>query len=186
MRLGAFIAAGCGCLVLGTAACGGEDRPAARKPPKPVRLVISSPGDSAVVRGSTMQVRGTVSPARARVEVLGRTVAVRGGQFASVVPLVVGANVIDVTATARGRSAALAAFRVTREERIAVPDLVGMAADDAARDAEGRGLRLDAKRGGGFLDPLVPRRLAVCEQSPRANAAVRRGATIHVIVARAC
>jgi hypothetical protein len=185
VRLGFLIAAGCGALLLGGAGCG-DDTPRPRQPAKPVHLVISFPGDSTVVRGSTTEVRGRVSPARARVKVLGHAVTVRGGEFSSVVPLVEGANVIDVAATARGRSAALTAFRVTREERIAVPDLVGTAADDAAREVERRGLRLEAERGGGLLDPLVPRRLAVCEQSPAANASVRRGATVHVVVARSC
>jgi hypothetical protein len=171
--------------VLGAAGCG-DDAPPPRKAAKPVQLVISAPGDSTVVRGRTTEVRGHVSPARAHVKVLGRPVTVRGGEFTSVVPLVEGSNVIDVAATARGRSAALMAFRVTREERIAVPDLVGVAADDAAREVERRGLRLEAERGGGLLDPLVPRRLAVCEQSPAAHAVVRRGSTVHVVVARSC
>lgn len=185
MRLGTLIVAGCGALLLGAGGCG-DDTPPPQRPAKPVRLVVSFPGDSTVVRGSTTEVRGHVSPARARVKVLGRAVTVRGGQFTSVVPLVEGPNVIDVAATATGRSAALTAFRVTREQRIAVPDLVGVAADDAAREVERRGLRVEAERGGGLLDPLVPRRLAVCEQSPSAGASVRRGSTVRVVVARSC
>ena len=93
---------------------------------------------------------------------------------------------IDVAATARGRAAALTAFRVTREERVAVPELVGLAVSDAVRDAERLDLKLETERGGGFLDPLVPRRMGVCDQSPRPGKQVRRGTSINVLVARSC
>ena len=67
-----------------------------------------------------------------------------------------------------------------------VPDLVGAGVDDAERRIERRGLTLETKRGGGFLDPLVPKGLGVCEQEPAAGNEVRRGSTVHVVVARAC
>ena len=89
-------------------------------------------------------------------------------------------------ATASDRSAALTAFRVTREERVTVPDLVGAGVDDAERLAERRGLGLERKRGGGFLDPLVPKGLGVCVQEPAAGSEVRRGSSVRVVVARAC
>ena len=181
MRLGTLIAS---CVLLGAAGCGGEDPPP--RPAKPVQLEISSPVDTSVVQGASLQVSGRVSPPGARVRVQGRTARVDGGTFTSEVPLAHGANVIDVAATARGRSAALTAFRVTREERVAVPDLVGMSVDDAARDADRLDLRLESERGGGFLDSLVPRRIGVCEQSPTAGKQVRRGSTVSVLVARAC
>jgi Glucodextranase, domain B/PASTA domain len=180
VRLGALIAA-----VLVLAGCGGDDR-TAEKPRPPVRLSVSSPSDTALVLGSTVQVSGTVSPSTATVQVKGQRAHVSGGRFSSEVALEPGPNVIDVAATARNRTAALTAFRVTREQRVTVPDLVGAGADDAERRIERRGLTFEAKRGGGFLDSLVPKGLGVCEQTPAAGSEVRRGSTVRVVVARAC
>jgi hypothetical protein len=165
--------------------CGGQNR-TAEKPKPPVQLRVSAPSDTALVLGSTVQVSGSVSPSTAQVQVQGRHAQVSGGRFHSEVALEPGPNVIDVAATARNRSAALTAFRVTREQRVTVPDLVGAGVDDAQRRIERRGLSLERKRGGGFLDPLVPKGLAVCEQNPAAGSEVRRGSTVRVIVARAC
>jgi Glucodextranase, domain B/PASTA domain len=172
-------------LAVALAGCGGEDAPS-RKPPRPVRLHVASPADTALVDAGTVEVRGTVSPARAQVRVQGRPARVSGGSFSAVVALAPGANVVDVAATARNRAAALTAFRVTREQRVTVPDLTGAGVDDAERALARRGLHLRTKRGGGFLDPLVPHGLAVCEQEPVAGADVRRGTTVRAVVARAC
>jgi hypothetical protein len=180
VRSGALIGA-----VLFLAGCGGQDR-AAPKPQPPVQLRVSSPSDTALVLGRTVRVSGSVNPSTAQVQVQGRSAQVSGGRFSSEVALEPGANVIDVAATARNRAAALTAFRVTREQRVTVPDLVGTGVDDAQRKIERRGLSLERKRGGGFLDPLVPKGLGVCEQEPAAGSEVRRGATVRVIVARAC
>ena len=157
MRLRPFIAVGCAGALL--AGCGDETPPP--KPQKPVQLQISAPVDTAVVQGATMQVRGTVSPPGARVRVQGHAAQVSG-------------------------AAALTAFRVTREERVGVPDLAGLSVDDAEDAAKQRDLKLEAERGGGFLDSLVPRRIGVCEQSPAPGKQVRRGTTVRVLVARAC
>jgi len=167
------------------AGCGGKDR-TAEKPKPPVKLRVSSPSDTALVLGSTVQVSGTVSPSTAQVQVQGRPAPVNGGRFRSEVSLEPGPNVIDVAATASNRSAALTAFRVTREQRVTVPDLVGAGVDDAERKVGRRGLSLERRRGGGFLDPLVPKGLGVCEQEPGAGTEVRRGTTVRVVVARAC
>jgi hypothetical protein len=171
-------------LVVALAGCGEEST--AEKPKPPVRLEVSSPGDTSLVLGSTVEVSGRVSPGTARVEVQGRRARVSGGRFSSTISLEPGPNVIDVAASARNRAAALTAFRVTREQRVTVPDLVGAGVDDAERRIERRGLSLESERGGGLLDPLVPNSLGVCEQEPAAGAAVRRGATVRVVVARAC
>ena len=183
-RLGTLIGAGLASLI-GLAGCGAYDD-TERKPPRAVKLQVSSPVDAALIRGSTLEVRGSVSPPGAQVRVQGRRARVSGGTFTSVVSLARGANVVDVAATARNRSAALTAFRVTREVRVAVPDLAGEAADDAERQIARLGLRFESVRGGGLLDPLVPSRLAVCEQEPAVGARARRGATVRVIVARSC
>ena len=129
---------------------------------------------------------GSVSPSTAQVQVKGQRAQVSGGRFSSTITLEPGPNVIDVAATASNHSAALTAFRVTREERVAVPDLVGAGVDDAERAAERRGLTLERKRGGGFLDSLVPAGLAVCEQQPAPGTDVRRGTTVETVVARSC
>jgi len=182
MRLGPLIAAGfAGALLSGC----GEDAPPP-KPQKPVQITVSAPVDTAVVQGGTMQVRGTVSPAGARVRVQGHVAQVSGGQFSSSVKLTHGANVIDVVAAASGRAAAMTAFRVTRIERVAVPDLAGLSVDDAEQAAGKLGLKLESERGGGFLDSLVPRSIGVCEQEPAPGKQVRRGTTVRVLVARAC
>jgi hypothetical protein len=182
MRLGSLIAAGLVASVLG--GCGADDPPP--RPQKPVQLTISAPADTAVVEGASMLVRGTVSPPGARVRVQGRRARVSGGEFTSSVRLAQGANVIDVAATASGRAAALTAFRVTRQERVAVPDFLGLSVEDAEREAEELDLKLETERGGGFLDSLVPRPLGVCQQSPGAGKRVLRGTTVHLLVARAC
>ena len=184
MRLGTLIAAIALALALGAVGCGAGDPPPKRQ--RPVQLAISTPVDTAVVQGASMVVRGSVSPPGARVRVQGRAARVSGGTFSSQVKLAQGANVIDVAATASGRAAALTAFRVTREERVTVPQLVGLSVDDARRDAERLGLTLEPERGGGFLDPLVPRRIGVCDQSPKPGKQVRRGTSVSVLVARSC
>jgi hypothetical protein len=151
-----------------------------------VRIEVSSPADTALVSPGSFEVRGIVSPRGARVRVQGRPAHVSGGTFSRVVPLRQGANVIDVAATARNRSAALTAFRVTREQRVTVPDLAGADVDAAERSLARRGLSLETERGGGLLDPLVPNSLGVCEQEPSAGTEVRRGTTVRAIVARSC
>jgi hypothetical protein len=181
-RLGILIGA---TLVAALAGCGDGDR-TAQKPAPPVRLQVSSPGDTALVDAGTVVVRGSVSPPTAQVQVQGRRAHVSGGTFSAPVSLEQGANVIDVAATARHRSAALTAFRVTREQRVTVPDLAGVDISDAKARIARRGLHLESERGGGILDSLVPSGIAVCQQTPAAGDQVRRGATVRVIVARAC
>jgi Glucodextranase, domain B/PASTA domain len=179
MRLAPLIA-----LSVLLAGCG-ADTPAP-KPQKPVELSVSAPSDTAIVQGATAQVSGTVSPPGARVKLQGRLAQVSGRSFTGTVKLAQGANVIDVAATARGRATALTAFRVTRDERVGVPELVGLALGDAQKQADQRDLKLSAERGGGFLDPLVPRGIHVCDQSPAPGKQVRRGTTVKLLVARSC
>jgi hypothetical protein len=172
-------------LVVAVSGCGGGER-TAQKPPRPVRLQVSSPVDTALVAGGTVEVRGSVSPRTAQVQVEGRRAQVSGGTFSVSVPLEQGPNVIDVAASARNRAAALTAFRVTRERRVTVPDLTGVDVSDLKGLLARRGLRVVSKRGGGVLDSLVPSGIAACRQSPAAGSDVRRGTTVRVIVARAC
>src|SRR5688572_14437143 len=139
MRRATLIGAWCAALAPALAGCAGGDTP--REPSlRPVHLEVTAPADTAIVRGATLVVRGRVSPAGAKVRVLGRPAQLSGGAFTAVVSLEHGRNIVDVAATARGRRTALAAFRVTRDERVAVPDLAGVAAGDVEREIEPLGL----------------------------------------------
>jgi hypothetical protein len=175
----------CAALAPALAGCAGSDREP-EPSPRPVRLEVTAPGENAIVRDGTLEVRGRVSPAGAEVWVLGRRARVGGGTFAAVVALEHGRNVVDVAAAAQGRRTALAAVRVTRDERVAVPDLTRVAADDVEREIESLGLQVDVRRTGGLLDRLLPGEPVVCEQEPAAGTRVPRGRTVRVVVARSC
>ena len=129
---------------------------------------MTAPSDGAVVRGGTVDVRGSVSPSTADVSVLGRPALVTGGRFTVVVPLRPGVNIVDVAASARTRRPAFAALRVTRDVRVTVPDLLGVAEDDVAARLDALGLEADVTRGGDILDVLRSGEPAVCMQEPRA------------------
>ena len=183
MRLGPFIAVGFAGALLG--GCGDDTPPP--KPQKPVQLSVSAPLDTAIVQGATLQVSGTVSPPGARVQRPGPRRPGQRQQFISSVKLAQGANVIDVVAAASGRAAAMTAFRVTREERVAVPDLAGLSVDDAQQ--AGRQARPQARAPSAAAASSTRSCRAgidVCEQSPAPGKQVRRGTTVRVLVARAC
>jgi Glucodextranase, domain B len=165
------------------AGCGAQDDQALPG----VRLAVSAPGDSAVVRADSVEVTGRVSPARARVEVMGVEAPTRAsGRFAVRVPLAEGRNVLDVSASARGRRPALAALRVTRDTGVTVPVLAGSEPDGATARLERLGLRASEVRDGGLLDHFRLSPVRVCDTEPAAGARVRRGAAVRVHVARDC
>jgi len=176
------------CLAAASAGCGGgDDQKGVQRPPAPVDLKVSAPNDQATVRAETVEVRGTVVPAGATVQVLGQRAAVSGGgTFTSTVALQPGANVIDVMATASGRAATLTAFRVTREVPVIVPDLGGKTADEVRKMLGDLGLKASVDESGGLLEPLLPGDPAVCTQDPSAGSQVRSGATVHVVVSKSC
>jgi hypothetical protein len=176
------------CIAAAVAGCGGGGEPRAQtRPPSPVELDVTSPDDMATVRTATVEVRGTVTPAGAVVRVLGQPATVSGGgTFSARVPLDPGNNVIDVMATARRRGPALTAFRVTREVPIVVPDLAGLDVAAVEEKLGAAGLGVDVEHGGGLLEELLPGEPSVCEQDPEAGAKVRRGTTVHVVVAKSC
>jgi len=89
-------------------------------------------------------------------------------------------------ATARGRGPALTALRVRREVPVAVPDLGGLAVAAVEEKLGAAGLGVDVERGGGLLEELLPGEPAVCEQDPGPGTKVRRGTTVHVVVAKSC
>jgi hypothetical protein len=174
------------CLAAAAAGCGGDGGERAQRASVPVVLEVGSPADNSVVRTDTVEIRGTVEPAGAAVEVLGRRAETSGGTFSSRVALQPGANVIDVVATARGRGPAMTAVRVTRELPVEVPDLDGLEVPEAEQRIGEAGLTLDVTEGGGLFDDLLPGEPAVCEQRPEPGTEVRRGTTVHVEVRRSC
>jgi hypothetical protein len=138
------------------------------------------------VRGGTVDVEGRVSPSTADVSVLGRPALVTQGRFTVVVPLAPGVNLLDVAASASRRRPAFAALRVTRDVLVSVPDLTGVAEDELDGRLAPLGLQASVQRAGGILDLLRAGPRIVCEQDPRPGARVRRGRTVHVIVAKGC
>jgi hypothetical protein len=166
------------------AGCGGEDRPP--PDPAPVRLTIDAPADGTVVREGSLEVRGHVSPGRARVEVKGEPTPVSGGTFATTVELEEGVNLIDVSAAMAGRSSAFRAIRVTHDPRIVVPDLTGEVDVDAAERIDKLGLDPAIDHVGGLFDDFrsgVPR---VCETEPPPGAKLLPGDEVVLKVARKC
>lgn len=170
-------------LLLGLAACGGQERSA---PLAPVRITLEAPADQATTESEEVEVRGRVTPRDARVLVAGAEADVAGGEFRSVVALQAGANVIDVQAGAPRHPAAMTAVRVVRLVPVEVPELEDLAPDEAAAALEAIGLEADVREAGGLLDDLLPGDLSVCATEPEAGDEVRVGSTVTVLVARGC
>jgi Glucodextranase, domain B len=167
---------------LALAGCG-----AARTGSEPrVSVRLTAPGDTKLVRSDTVHVRGTVSPSGASVQVDGQDATVEGGTFVAEVALQPGANVIDATATAPGRRADADAIRVTRDVRVAIPQLQGDDPDAADDQLRTMGLVPVQKRGGSLLDRFFPGALQVCATQPDAGALVDPHTTVTVVVARGC
>lgn len=170
--------------VLALAGCGGDDPP----PPDPpaVRLTIEAPADASTVKEDTVELRGRVAPARAAVEIGGAAAAVANGAFRKTVKLEQGVNVIDVSATMPGRSAAFAALRVTYDPRVTVPDLSGTVDDEAASRLEGLGLEVELDAVGGLFDELRSGPRRVCESDPPAGSVVDPGSSVTLKTAKRC
>jgi hypothetical protein len=170
-------------LSLAVAACGGAAHSASG--PR-VTLELTSPADTGTVRAGTVHVAGTVSPVGASVQVDGQDASVEGTKFTADVALAPGVNVIDVTATAPGRRPEAEALRVTRDTRIAIPDLSGQKSDDAEQKLTDLGLSPKEDRQDGFLDRIFGGGAQVCETQPKAGALVEKGTTVTVVVASNC
>jgi Glucodextranase, domain B/PASTA domain len=171
-------------LALLAAACGEDAEPPRDEPD--VRLTLTGPSDGATLRADSVEVSGSVKPARAAVVVLGRDVAVDGGRFATEVDLEPGANLIDVGASANGRRPDFAALRVVYEQRVTLPDAVGRDADTAQEELEGLGLEVRTEDAGAFFDSLLPGDPNVCAMEPEAGAEVLPGSTVTLLTARDC
>ena len=96
------------------------------------------------------------------------------------VPLEPGANLIDISAGARGRRPDFAVARIVREVRLPVPDLAGRDADTAQEQLEGLGLTVELEDAGGFFDPLLPGDPKVCELEPEPGTQVLPGSDVTV------
>jgi Glucodextranase, domain B len=171
-------------LLTAVSGCGGDSKP----PPDPpaVKLSITSPSDSSTVKEDTVELTGTVQPARAAVEVLGHAATVSGGSFSARVPLEEGVNVIDVSATMPGRSAAFAALRVTYDPRVTIPDLTHVVDDDAAHQISKLGLDPQLEAVGGLFDEFRSGARRVCESEPPAGTVVDPGSTVTLKTAKRC
>jgi hypothetical protein len=177
----------CLCAAAATGCGGGNEPRRAQRPSPPVALQVNEPADMTTVRSETVEVKGTVTPAGASVLVVGQKAPVSGGgSFTATVPLEPGANVIDVMASAAGRTPALTAFRVTREVPVTVPDLGGKSEADVDRALAAIGLKPEVEKGGGLIEDLLPGDPAVCQQDPSPGTQVRRGSTVHVVVSKSC
>jgi hypothetical protein len=170
-------------IVVVFAGCG-EDEPT--PPPRPVALTILSPGDPDTVEGSTIQVRGRVTPAASDVQVLGKTVDVASGEFVTDVPLDEGMNLVDISAAAPGRRPASTAIRVLRDARVEVPSVEGEKEEAAVSKLETLGFEVERRDGGSILDDLLGGDPQVCEQTPVAGTKVKRGSKVTLITARNC
>jgi hypothetical protein len=166
------------------AGCGGDDPP----PPDPpaVRLTITSPADSTTVKEDSLELRGRVSPARASVEVAGKSTPVTDGAFATTVSLAEGLNVIDVAASMPGRSPAFAAIRVTHDPRVTIPDLVGVPDEEAADRLIELGLDPSRESVGSLFDEFRSGERRVCEMEPPPGTLVEPGADVRLGVAKDC
>jgi hypothetical protein len=164
-------------------ACGGSEDDA---PKRPVRIVMTGPGDRAVVRDAEVELTGRVIPAGAVVSVRGEPVEVRGGTFQATVALDAGGNVVDVMASADGMAPAMTAVRVQRRLTIQVPDVAGDSPDGAEERLAAAGLRAELRTAGGLIEDFIPGERAVCGTEPDAGSTVDSGATVEVFVAKVC
>jgi hypothetical protein len=171
-------------LLASLAGCGGDDKPA--PDPAAVKLSISSPNDSSTVREDSVELTGTVQPARAAVEVLGHAATVRRGEFSATVPLDEGVNVIDVSASMPGRSSAFAALRVTYDPRVTIPDLTHLVDDEAADKLTALGLDPSLQAVGGLLDEFRSGPRRVCESDPPAGTVVDPGTDVTLKTEKSC
>jgi hypothetical protein len=165
------------------AACG--ETPRATTEPR-VKLKLELPDDGGSIRAEAVEVRGTVTPADAAVQVAGRDAEVDGGSFLASVKLDPGGNVIDITATAPGRRPATDAVRITRDMTVVIPSLTGRTYDAAAADLAKLDLKATEERGGSWIDRVLGADVRVCDTNPKAGTAVLPNTTITVVTGPEC
>ena len=172
------------CAALALAGCG----TAAGPPPGPkVTLELTAPADRSRVSVSSATVAGTVTPARARVQVLGRVVPVsEAGRFSLTVGLSVGTNLIDVEASAPRSTGAVAAVRVIRFLLVTVPSVTGDSPNQAVAALKALGLGVVTHGSSDPFDFLVPGTAKVCSISPSPGTRVDPGATVTLKTSKLC
>ncbi len=151
-----------------------------------MKLKLELPDDGAMVRADIVEVRGTVTPADAAVQVAGKNAQVDGGEFVARVTLAPDGNVIDITATSPGRRPATDAVRIRRDTRVQVPSLAGQDYDTAAAALTKLGLQAVEQRGGSWLDRVLGSQFAVCESSPVAGSLVQPNTTVTLATGPDC
>jgi hypothetical protein len=101
----AIVAAAIGCAFV-VAGCGsGGTKPTTTNSASsngPVSITVTSPTSGSVVGAESVTVRGTVTPATAKVEINGHAAAAGNGAFAGVASLHPGQNMLNVIASAPG------------------------------------------------------------------------------------
>ena len=168
---------------LALSGCGKADDP----PAPAVRLSVDAPADLSSQHEESVEVHGVVSPATATVRVEGEEVDARSGRFSANVDLQPGTNLIDVQAGAPGGARpAIVAVRVTREVKVAVPDLAGFTPSDAEDALASVGLEADVHEVGGLFELLLPEDARVCETDPQTGSEVDPGTTVDVLIAKRC
>jgi hypothetical protein len=172
------------CVALLAAGCGATAGPPAGPP---VRLKLSTPLDGSRVSTQSAIVSGTVSPARARVQVLGRSVRVASdGSFAIAIGLAPGTNLIDVEASVPRSRGAVAAVRVIRFLLVTVPPVAGESPTIASTALSALGLAVKVQGSSDPLNFLFPGSTKVCSSSPAAGSRVDPGSTITIQTSRFC
>jgi cell division septation protein DedD len=78
------------------------------------QITVTAPSDGGVIDADHVLVRGTVTPSKATVQILGQTAQVANGVFAGSAALHGGKNTIDVVASAPGATPASTTVTVTR------------------------------------------------------------------------
>lgn len=82
--------------------CGGSTTTTTQAKGGEVSVVVTSPTSGSVIAGSSVTVRGTVSPPTATVQVQGRPAAVGNGVFTAAAELHHGNTTVDVIGSATG------------------------------------------------------------------------------------
>ncbi len=89
-------------VVLGVAGCGSTTTSTSTVASGTVNVVVTAPTGGSVIAGSSVVVRGTVTPTNATVQVQGQPAAVGNGVFTGSAALHAGKNTIDVIGSAAG------------------------------------------------------------------------------------
>jgi hypothetical protein len=150
-------------------------------------LTLTGPTDGSRVSASSATVSGIVRPAQARVQVLGQRVSVnQHGRFATRVELAVGANLIDVEASAPRSVGAVSAVQVVRFLLVTVPQLDGESPPQAAAALKSLGLAVVTHGSNNPFNFLIPGSTQVCSTSPSAGTRVDPGATVTLATGKIC